>query len=168
MNKINLIIKDQQWLQNIPDIVLWSENVFNVALSTLRNMEIEFDKPVIINLALSNNSEVQALNAEFRGMNKPTNVLSFANIDDLDFDKMVEESDNIELGDIIVALETLQSEAEHLEISLKNHFTHLLIHGILHLYGFDHQTDTEAEEMEDIEVDILRALNITNPYEEID
>ena len=65
-----------------------------------------------------------------------------------------------------MALETLEDEAAIKKISLKNHFAHLLVHGVLHLFGYDHIEDDEADEMEGIEVDILKELNIANPYEE--
>ena len=69
------------------------------------------------------------------------------------------------LGDIIIALETIQREANEQNKSFDNHFTHMLVHGCLHLMGFDHITDDEAEEMETLEVQILKQLNIKNPYE---
>ena len=74
--------------------------------------------------------------------------------------------EEIELGDIIIALETMQLEAKEKGISLKDHYCHLLTHGILHLLGFDHQNDEEAEYMENFEINILQQLNISNPYTE--
>ena len=113
-----------------------------------------------------NNEEVQKLNREFRAKDKPTNVLSFANIDDEGFEDEFLSADMIELGDIIMAFETLQNEADIKKISLEDHFAHLLVHGILHLFGYDHQKDEEADEMEDIEINILEKMDIANPYEE--
>ena len=117
-------------------------------------------------MALSNDSEIQKLNAEFRHLDKPTNVLSFANIDDEDFDNQVAYDDVIELGDIMIALETMEREAEEQKISFTDHYSHLLAHGILHLLGFDHQQDDEAEYMEGFEINILQQLNVANPYKE--
>ena len=99
-------------------------------------------------------------------MDKPTNVLSFANVD---FEGFAQERDlyqEIELGDIIIAFETMQKEADIEGISLHDHYCHLLAHGLLHLLGFDHQTDEEAEYMEGFEIEILQSMGIANPYKE--
>ena len=90
----------------------------------------------------------------------------FANIDDEAFEDEFLSENVIELGDIIMAVETLEDEAKIKSILVENHFAHLLIHGILHLFGYDHIEDDEAEEMEGIEVDILKELGIADPYEE--
>jgi probable rRNA maturation factor len=92
--------------------------------------------------------------------------LSFANIDDPDFEKSLTIGDEVEMGDIIIALETLQREAQEKKISLYDHFCHLLTHGVLHLLGYDHIEDDEAEHMEAFEIEILNLLNISNPYQE--
>ena len=93
-------------------------------------------------------------------MDKPTNVLSFANIDDEMFWQELETADEIELGDIIVALETLKREAAEKNIPLLHHFAHLLIHGILHLLGYDHMEEEERREMEALQEKILEKLQI--------
>jgi probable rRNA maturation factor len=103
-------------------------------------------------LALSDNAHLQQLNAQFRQIDKPTNVLSFEN-DTEPF-----------LGDIALAFETIKREAEEQEKTLEDHFTHIVLHGILHLLGFDHMNDKEALEMEALEVKLLNLLNISNPY----
>ena len=166
-NHLNVFCEDDLWQGVLPEGL--PAKVFSEALSYLKKnklaSEIGFDKPIEINLSLSNNAEVQKLNASFRGMDKPTNVLSFANIDGDDFFEEIKQAGIVELGDIIIALETLQQESNLKEISLQDHFAHLLIHGILHLFGYDHQTDEEANEMEGIEINILEKLKIANPYE---
>ena len=124
------------------------------------------EKLINVNLCLSDDNEVRTLNRDFRGIDKPTNVLSFAAIDDPDFDKNLELFDEIELGDIIIALETMLREASEKQISLQDHFCHLFTHGLLHLLGFDHIEDDEAEYMEEFEINILNKLNIKNPYGE--
>ena len=110
---------------------------------------------------------MQKLNREYRGLDKPTNVLSFATIDDPDFYNDLALYEEVELGDIVIALETLEQEAELKQISLHHHFCHLLIHGLLHLLGFDHIEDEEAEYMENAEIKILEQMNIPNPYKEL-
>lgn len=121
-----------------------------------------------LNVCLSDDAEVHRLNKEFRGMDKPTNVLSFANIDDEFFWDTLDEVEEPELGDIILAYETLVREADEKQISVYAHYCHLLVHGFLHLLGFDHQDDDEAEEMENLEIDILASFSIDNPYKDIE
>lgn len=173
MNKnsnLNLIIDTPQWNEALPSVEEISSTVMELTLSYVKEKEnidfLELGKPICFNLSLSDDASVQKLNAEFRQLDKPTNVLSFANIDDETFENIITDSEIIELGDIIIALETMQREASAKKISLHNHFCHLLTHGILHLLGFDHQDDDEAEYMEDFEINILRKMNINNPYEE--
>ena len=119
-----------------------------------------------VNLALSDDKTVWALNKEFRGMDKPTNVLSFANVDDPFFEDILRARKDVELGDVIIAYETMVREAEELGISLKDHFCHLWVHALLHLLGFDHIKEDERIEMEAKEIEILAALQIENPYQE--
>ena len=166
-NQLNVIVDDEKWPE---DCIGKACDIFDAAIEYLQKNnlgnEIGFSKPIVINLSLSDNNTVQQLNAEFRKMDKPTNVLSFANIDSDDFCENIKQEKQIELGDIIIALGVLQEEAKVKNISLKDHFAHLLVHGILHLFGYDHQDDKDAEEMEQIEINILSRLNINNPYEE--
>ena len=169
-NSLNIIFDDEGWKNKLPEIDAFANKVFDNALRFLSENDLGFEgwdnKPVSINLSLSNNDEVQKLNREFRAKDKPTNVLSFANIDDEFFEDEFLKEDVIELGDVIMAIETLEDESKIKNISLQNHFAHLLIHGILHLFGYDHMEDDEADEMEGIEIDVLKELGIANPYEE--
>lgn len=171
-NHIEIIIEDGIW-QEYAKVEDDAKEVFNVACAYLRDHNAcgKFDadkyaKPFSINLVLANAAEVHQLNKEFRGIDKTTNVLSFANIDADDFAEEIKNSEVIELGDIIIAYEVLAQEAEIKKIPLAHHFMHLLIHGILHLMGYDHQEDDEAEVMEGMEKEILALMNIDNPYEE--
>lgn len=105
-----------------------------------------------LSLVLSDDAQVQALNRDYRGKDAPTNVLSFP-------------QDGPLLGDIILARETLVREAEAKGVSFDAHLTHLILHGWLHLQGFDHVKTTEAEVMESIEIAALATLGIDNPYQ---
>lgn len=172
MNKPELYINHEEisWDKAIPDIDAHSQTISEMTFSYLAEQGLlnflPKDKPIIISLTLSGDETVHKLNKDFRGIDKATNVLSFANIDDPDFVKDSETYDEVELGDIIISYETMDKEAKEKNISLLEHYSHLLIHGLLHLSGFDHQTDEDADEMEGIEIAILARLNISNPYTE--
>ncbi|AAZ27110.1 rRNA maturation RNase YbeY [Colwellia psychrerythraea] len=110
-----------------------------------------------LTIRLVNNEESQQLNKQYRDKDKPTNVLSFP----------FEVPDGIELnllGDLIICIEVMKQEAQEQNKALFEHWAHLVIHGCLHLVGFDHISDTEALEMESIEITILEKLGISNPY----
>ena len=163
---LDVIIDDDRWL--VDDIENFANLIFSKTLEYIKKNELDngigFEKPIRVCLCLNNDNEVQRLNSEFRGKDKPTNVLSFANIDDEDFLSDLNFEEEVELGDIIMAIETVQFEAEQKGILLKDHFAHLLIHGLLHLFGYDHQNDEESDEMESFEIKILELLGIANPY----
>ncbi|RBP02691.1 putative rRNA maturation factor [Roseiarcus fermentans] len=111
-----------------------------------------------VSLLLAGDAEIKALNARWRGQDKPTNVLSFpaAPTDRL--------SESPSLGDIALAFETLAREAEAAGVPLPDHYRHLVTHGFLHLIGYDHETDEEAERMEALETRILARLGVADPY----
>ena len=168
--EVNITINEPGWDNYLPDNQELSRRVVEVACDYANQHNainfFQLDKPLVINLCLSDDNEVHTLNRDFRNMDKPTNVLSFANIDSLGFDEECRLNDEIELGDIIIALETMQREAEEKGIALHDHYCHLLTHGVLHLLGFDHIEDNEAEYMESFEIEILKLLHINNPYQE--
>ncbi len=115
-----------------------------------------------VSIALIDDKQIQEINKEYRGKDKATNVISFANIDyGLDF---IEEENTVLLGDIVISYDTLKKEANDTNIEIKDHLYHLLCHGMLHLLGFDHIDNDEAEEMENLEIKIMDEFNIKNPY----
>ncbi len=106
-----------------------------------------------LSVLLCDDKMIAELNAKWRNKNKPTNVLSFP-----------AGHDNPLLGDIVISLETVQREAVLENKSFRDHFTHLLVHGFLHLFGYDHENESDAAAMEQLETKILAALDIADPY----
>ena len=116
-------------------------------------------EPVEISLVFTDDEDIRGINAEWRGQDKPTNVLSFPA-----FPLKPGGRPGPMLGDIILAEETLRREALDQGIAFDDHLTHLLVHGFLHLFGYDHITDEEATVMEGLEIRILAELGLENPY----
>lgn len=108
---------------------------------------------------LTDDAAVQKLNGQFRAKDKPTNVLSFPAPE-------IPGDPAPQLGDLALAGETCAREARDEGKSLPDHLSHLVVHGVLHLCGYDHETPEEAEEMEDFEREILNGLGIADPYAE--
>lgn len=127
-------------------------------LSAIANIELS--------VLLTGNKRIKYLNQEFRNENSATNVLSFPDLE-IDFRRILEfepDLDYIYLGDVAFAFEIISEEAQEKNIPFLNHFKHLLVHSILHLLGYDHQNDEEAEIMQDVEVKILQNFSIPSPY----
>ena len=121
---------------------------------------------VEISVRLTSDEEVRQLNAQYRGKDNATNVLSFPMIQPDLLDTVTQNSDDGEvlLGDIVLAHGVCAREAAERGIALADHASHLMVHGVLHLLGYDHQKEEEAESMEAIEADALRSLGLADPY----
>lgn len=148
------------------EVPLWSalpdaEGIaVGAALAALAAVSEEVPAPAEMSITLTDDAHIQVLNREWRDIDKPTNVLSFP-APDLPEDM---EDAPQPLGDVIVAYETLRREAELEGKPITHHLTHLVVHGTLHLLGYDHLEDDEAEEMEGLERQILDGLGIDDPY----
>lgn len=128
------------------------------------------DAPVIVEISIkfAKDGEVQALNRDYRDKDKPTNVLSFPMVQP-DMLGGLDNSDDGEvlLGDIILAHETCAAEAASKQLAIESHATHLIVHGTLHLLGYDHELgEAEADAMEALEREALASLGIADPYSE--
>ena len=109
-------------------------------------------------IVLADDPLLRSFNRTYRGKDVPTNVLSFP------FQARPGGDGAAYLGDVVLAAETVAREAADQGSSLRDHFQHLVIHGVLHLLGFDHETDAEAEVMERIEIEVLAGFGIADPY----
>ncbi|WP_109576642.1 rRNA maturation RNase YbeY [Aminobacter sp. AP02] len=127
--------------------------------AALAEAEVDVVDGVELSLVFTDDDSIQSLNAEWRQKDKPTNVLSFPAFPMAPGDALPPM-----LGDIVLAYETVVREAELEQKPLENHITHLIIHGLLHLLGYDHESDEEAEEMEALERQALARLAIPDPY----
>jgi probable rRNA maturation factor len=107
-------------------------------------------------------AESRRLNAQYRGRDKPTNVLSFP-VADLPVAKTA-QGEPRPLGDLVICPQVLRAEAREQKKSLRAHWAHLVVHGSLHLIGYDHERDAEANRMERREIAVLRRLGFANPY----
>jgi len=114
----------------------------------------------------TSDEEVHVLNRQHRGKDKPTNVLSFPMVQPDLMEAVTENSDDGEvlLGDIVLAHGVCAAEAMERRVSVEDHATHLIVHGLLHLLGYDHMDDAEAEAMEEMERAALRDLGLHDPY----
>jgi len=128
--------------------------------AAVSSAKLEYEEGAELSFLLANDSEVQNLNKQWRGKDKPTNVLSFP-AEDI----AVGDRAGIFIGDIAISLETVSREAALENKPMDDHFCHLVIHGLLHLFGYDHETDTDADNMELLETAILETMGIANPYE---
>lgn len=147
--EVEIVEDDGHWSQ-IPDLDHLIETAARAAVAAA-----EGEIPGFVSVALSSDTIVTDLNGRFRGKPKPTNVLSFPSGDG---------APDGQIGDIILGLETVQREALEQGIPIEHHVQHLVVHGVLHLLGYDHETTADAERMEAIEIDILSKLGIANPY----
>ena len=136
-----------------------------VAMSPFRSL-IEKEVAIEVSVKLTEDDEVQALNASYRNKDAPTNVLSFPMVqrDLLDGINPGDGDAETLLGDIVLARGVCEREAADKGVDMATHATHLIVHGTYHLLGYDHMADAEAENMEQMERDALAALGIADPY----
>ncbi len=153
MIQIDLIIEGGKW----PGEAELQKLTATALQATIPHLFEPLPESAEVSLLFADNKKVQQLNRQWRIQDKPTNVLSFA---------ANEGSAPITpiLGDIILAYETIEDEAAQQGKTFNHHLTHLVIHGFLHLLGFDHVNVSEAEKMEQLEVNILADLGIGDPY----
>jgi len=143
---LQLAVENEQDLPTEQDIQLWLDKTIP-----------QFQKSAELTIRIVDTEESHQLNLEYRGKDKPTNVLSFP----------FEAPPGIELdllGDLIICRQVVEKEAEEQNKPLLAHWAHMVVHGSLHLLGYDHIEDDEAEEMESLETEIMQAMGYEDPY----
>ena len=145
--------------QQVPE----KKSIENWISSTLTKIDKQFVQPEIT-IRIVSPEESQALNLQYREKNKPTNVLSFP----FEAPEMipVEEIGEL-LGDLVICESILLQEAKQQNKSLESHWAHMVVHGVLHLLGFDHVDNKDAEKMEALEVKVLSDLGFKDPYQSV-
>lgn len=157
---IQISVEDERW-GNEDSLTPMVQRVLEQAAGFLREeMKQPFPPhPAELSLVFTDDESIREINAEWRNQDKPTNVLSFPA-----FPVTPGKMPGPMLGDIVIARETVEREAVELEKTFDDHLTHLMVHGFLHLFGYDHMEKEEAEEMETLETRILATLGLSDPY----
>lgn len=164
MLELNYVVKSKNWnnfLQQI-DINNCVSNIFDAVIKVL-NYNISKKKIIELSITFTNDKEIRKINKQFRNCDKPTNVLSFPMYES-EFFNVLQFENYLPIGDIILSYDTVLKESLEQDKTFENHLVHLVVHSILHLFGFDHIDDDEADKMEGLEIKILGVLGIENPY----
>lgn len=158
--QIDISVQDPEWeaMGDVKDIIYTAAQTALTAALIPRFAE---NRDLEVSVVLANDDLVQTLNREYREKDKPTNVLTFASLDD---EEGLPVEGILNLGDIILSYQTLDREAQEQGKFLLDHVKHLTVHGILHLLGYDHETEDDATDMETLEIRILEKLGVQNPY----
>lgn len=158
---------DPEWDSSTADWPQMAERAVRaaVAVSAFPHL-LDGPREVEVSMTLTDNEAVRELNAQWRGKDKPTNVLSFPMSEFDELDGGAGDGPPLMLGDIVLAHGVCTAEAADKGISVADHAQHLMVHGTLHLLGYDHLEDEEAKAMESLERDALAGIGIADPYRE--
>ena len=159
--EVEVSVLDRQWRDDLPSADRVARRAAETALR--RAAAAELRRPNELSVVLADDARVRELNRDYRGRDAATNVLAFANLDD---PAAASPGAPVLLGDVVLARQTLLREAAAQGKSPADHLSHLVVHGVLHLLGFDHQQDDEARCMENLEILVLADLGVSNPYVE--
>ena len=131
---------------------------------TAAHLPKKYAFPFSATVLLAGDAKIRQLNHDFRGIDKPTNVLSFPQFSPSELPKLGKQKMAVELGDIALAYQYTTKESKQNNKLIINHVTHLVVHGLLHLFSYDHCHDQEAAVMEKLEIKIMKALGLPDPY----
>lgn len=158
---IDIAVIDPAWTDDLPDLERLARGAVRAALAKA-GPRLSGEPPVEVSIVFTDDARIRELNRHFRERDEPTNVLSFAGLD---------SAEDLSgpplrlLGDVVLARETTIKEAADQGKEVERHAAHLVVHGLLHLLGYDHVEETEAREMEGLEVTILASLGLPDPYD---
>lgn len=161
LSLVEISVESEAWEKD-PEFSL--DHVYE-ALKAVRNHFPLLVERGHVDVVLGDDALLKELNSTYRHQDKPTNVLSFPQ-EELKKGTYLPLHDFVLLGDIVLSYPTIKAEAINQGKCFSHHLKHLIIHGFLHLLGFDHEIPFDADEMESLEVKILDSLNIPNPYKE--
>jgi probable rRNA maturation factor len=154
--EIGVTIRHAAWRTALPDARRVTRNAALAALASTPESDA-----TELAVVLADDILLRSLNSAYRGVDKTTNVLAFAYADSNPSPTPFESD---VLGDVVISLERAAEEAKDSDIGLSEHLSHLVIHGVLHLLGYDHITDSDAKTMEELEIRTLAGIGIANPY----
>jgi probable rRNA maturation factor len=155
MVKVEFVTRDKRWIKFV-EIARLETLTKKIILSLLEIMDCKIKKntAVEISIILTNDGEIKTLNRKYRNIDKPTNVLSFP-MYEKEFTKYLEKEKYLLLGDIVLSLETIRNESVKQKQYFGEHLVHMIVHGILHLLGFDHINRHDASIMRNIETTLM-------------
>lgn len=162
-NHLFLEIQDARW-KKVSGLKPRLEKIVQLVLANVPEAYCMLAKRAQATLLLASDKEVRRLNHDYRGMNKPTNVLSFPQFTAAELRRLGKGREPVYIGDIAMAFQYTKAEAASEDKILINHISHLLIHGLLHLFGYDHLTDAAAARMERLEKKLMAELGLPDPY----
>lgn len=164
LSVVDVVIHESLWVKKLPSI----EEISQKTIERVIQFVAPFAQSIEVCVVLTSDEESQQLNNAYRKKDRPTNVLSFGfltePLNEKDYTRSVKKGCPLLLGDLILSLKTVEKEADEQKKSLEDHVRHLIVHGTLHLLGYDHIHEEDASLMESKEVDILREFGILNPY----
>ncbi len=167
---LEIAIEHSSWQKDLPDHQEIVTNALEqIVKNTPEGQQLVKFSHLELNVILCDDAFIKTLNSDFRSQDKATNVLSFEGLDPKQAEVLLRSEQAapdhpLSLGDVYIAYEVMTKEAAEAGISLMDHFTHLVIHGILHLLGYDHIEEGDAEIMEALETKLLKNLAIDDPY----
>lgn len=159
--EVDVTIRDEAWTKAVPDAPARCVQAARAALESGLE-EPDGTGPFEVSVVLTDDSEVRTFNRGYRGRDEATNVLSFAALDGESGPGT--EGAPVMLGDVLLAFGVVQAEALREGKDLAEHMSHLVVHGVLHLLGYDHMEEAEAERMEKLESTVLRGLGLSDPW----